>query len=549
MIKKYSGIFILFSFLLLAGIQSCVKQDKENDTVKRPNILFALSDNQSFPHAGAYGEKLYNTPAFDLVAETGILFQNAFVSSPGCAPSRSSILLGRYLWQNEEAGGHQTLFPQKYIPFTDILKESGYHVGYTGKGCAPFNWKQGGRKLDPAGREYNDIRYEGADLVKIPTDIVTDPESHVSNISTVDYTGNFRKFLSEKSDDEPFFFWYGSREPHTPFEKGSGVKSGKKFEDVIVPGFLPDNETIKIDLMDYAHEIEWFDSHLMEMIKVLEEIGELANTIIIVTSDNGMQFPRSIGNCYEYGLHVPLAISWPDKIRKGRESQDLINLDDLAPTILEIAKAVNEGMLPMSAESFTDILYSSESGIINNSRDAVYAGRERHSSARWMNLGYPQRSIRTHEFLYIWNVYPERWPAGAPQVLNPKNPNELYYLHGLDENGKYTGEAYHDLDNGTSKTFFIENMNVPEVAPYFELAVGKRPMDELYNIKTDPYCLENLASNGNYSDELESLKNKLFAFLKETEDPRIVGPNPDIFENYQRFYVTRPFPRPDWVKN
>jgi uncharacterized sulfatase len=545
---KTVHITFLSTLLLSATFFHAYPIGLTNDTVqKRPNILIAISDNQSYPHAGAYGDRSVYTPAFDYIAKEGILFHNAFVASPGCAPSRSSILTGRYPWQNEEAGGHQTLYPVKYVPFTDVLEESGYFIGYTGKGCAPFNWLQGGRDRDPAGPAFNDIRYEEADLKEIPMDIITDPEAFVSDISTIDYASNFREFVSKKPESRPFFFWYGAREPHRPFEENSGLRSGKSLQDVKVPGFLPDHAPIRVDMLDYAFEIDWFDRHLMEMIDILRERGELENTLIMVTSDNGMQFPRAIGNCYEYGLHVPLAISWPAKIKKGRISEDLINLAEFAPTILETVNIESSGMLPMSVNSFTDILFSDGSGIINPSRDATYAGRERHSSARWMNLGYPQRAVRTYEFLYIRNFYAERWPAGAPQLLNPENPDELGYMHGLDENGEFTGEAYWDIDDGLTKTYLIENMNNPEVSQYFQLAVGKRPVEELYDIKEDPYCLNNLAEDEKYTVKLEFMRNTLFDFLRSTEDPRVIGPNPDIFENYQRFYIIRPFPKPDWV--
>lgn len=531
------------------SFQSNNLKNGDKNERQRPNILIAISDNQSYPHAGAYGDKSVNTPGFDYVAEKGILFHNAFSSSPGCAPSRASIVTGRYPWQNEEAGGHQTLYPAKYIPFPDVLEESGYHIGYTGKGVAPFNWRQGGRDRDPAGPEYNDVRYAWADTVEIPDEDIPDPEAFASDFSTVNYAENFKKFLSEKSENEPFYFWYGSREPHVPFEEGGGLRSGKKLKDVSVPKFLPDNEVIQSNLLDYAHEIDWFDSHLVKMIEVLKEMGELDNTIIIVTSDNGMQFPYAIANSYEYGIHVPLAVSWPEKIKGGRVSEDLINLTDIAPTILELTNTSSDQMLPISAQSFANILFSDRSGIIDPTRDGTYAGRERHSSARWMNLGYPQRAVRNHDFLYIRNYYPERWPAGAPQILNPEKPGELYYMHGLDENGKFTGEAYHDIDNTPVKKYLIENMNDPNISPYFKLAFGKRPAEEFFYIKDDPYSIHNLVEDEDYSEELELMRNKLNDFLRKTEDPRVIGPNPEIFENHQRFYKVRPFPKPDWVKN
>jgi uncharacterized sulfatase len=285
----------------------------------------------------------------------------------------------------------------------------------------------------------------------------------------------------------------------------------------------------------------------MKMIEILKETGEYENTVIIVTSDNGMQFPYAIANCYEYGIHVPLAISWPEKINNGRVSEDIVNLTDLAPTILDITGTNRGEMLPMSAKSLKDILFSDGSGIIDVSRDVTFSGRERHSSARWMNLGYPQRAIRSHDFLYIRNYYPERWPAGAPQLLDPDNPEMLYYMDGLDENGKFTGEAYHDIDNDFAKSYLIENKDNPGVKPYFDLAVKKRPAEEFFDIQNDPYSIYNLAEDEEYAEELAMMREKLNNFLRKTEDPRIIGPNPDIFENYQRFYTVRAFPKPDWV--
>jgi len=221
------GSFTEVSCLGIPSRMERYRQGNNRYDNSRPNVLIAMSDNQSYPYAGAYGDKSVETPGFDFIAGEGILFNNAFVSSPGCASSRSSILTERYPWQNEEAGGHQTLYPAKYVPFTDILEESGYYIGFTGKGCEPFNWRQGGRKRDPAEQEFNDIRYEGAESLEIPVGI-PDPEAFVSDISTVNYSENFKNFYDKKPDNKPFFFWYGAREPHTPFEEGSGLKSGKK---------------------------------------------------------------------------------------------------------------------------------------------------------------------------------------------------------------------------------------------------------------------------------------------------------------------------------
>lgn len=107
---------------------------------------------------------------------------------------------------------------------------------------------------------------------------------------------------------KPFHFWYGSKEPHRHYAKGSGRRAGKRIDDVQVPYFLPDTEEVRSDMLDYMTEIDYFDQHLHTMLQILQEYGEWENTIVVVTSDNGMPFPRAKANLYEYGTHVPLAI-------------------------------------------------------------------------------------------------------------------------------------------------------------------------------------------------------------------------------------------------
>jgi len=171
----------------------------------RPNILFAIADDAS--HMSAYGHTFVNTPNFDRVARQGVLFTNAFTTNPKCAPSRASILTGRHTWQLEEACDHWNVWPAKFAVYPDILADAGYHVGFTGKGWAPGDWKRQGRETNPAGPEYS-----GRTL---------DPPS--STISAKDYAANFADFLDARPDDSPFCFWYGGHEPHRPYERGEGA--------------------------------------------------------------------------------------------------------------------------------------------------------------------------------------------------------------------------------------------------------------------------------------------------------------------------------------
>ena len=259
-------------------------------------------------------------------------------------------------------------------------------------------------------------------------------ERTARGISPTNYFENFKYFMENVRGDQPFFFWYGAKEPHRSYEQDSWKRNGKKLEEVEVPGFFPDHDIVRGDILDYAVEIEWFDLHLQRMLTYLEEIGELENTIVIVTADNGMPFPRAKANSYEYGVHVPFAVRFPKDFPGGRIVDDPMSFADLAPTILELTGTSPDGMLPISGKSITEHPEDPEKqGVVDETKKYVFAGRERHSSSRYLNWGYPQRVIRSKDFLLIWNLKPERWPAGAPQRLKPGTEDQLFPMYGLDE--------------------------------------------------------------------------------------------------------------------
>ncbi len=495
----------LFLNILISHIIWIIGCINSTDQAVRPNVLIAISDDQSWEHASAYGCEAIKTPAFDRIANEGILFTNAFSAAPGCSPSRAALLTGRYIWQLEEAGSHACSFPIKYTLFTDLLEETGYHVGYTGKGWGPGKWDISGRKRNPAGEAYHEA--------------VLEPPEFIRN---TDYAKNFKLFLKNRRADKPFCFWYGASEPHRRYSIGIGSESGMDQAKVNVPAFLPDTMETRLDMLDYMYEIQWFDKHLGEMIKLLEDSGHFDNTIIIVTSDNGMPYPRAKANCYEYGNHMPLAIRWGNNIRGGRIVNDLVSLIDLAPTILEITGTHFSGDYPIEGKRLANIFNSSKGGWIDDTRVAVYSGRERHSSSRWNNNSYPIRAMRTREYLYIRNFKPERWPAGTPIRLKPEEIN-------------WEGDAggYHDIDD-YGLSFIYKHKAEPEIDFHHQLATAKRPAEELYNIIDDPGCIKNLTEHSEFNVVLLDLRTRFESYLIETGDPRMTG-NGDVYETYPRY--------------
>ena len=463
----------------------------------RPNILFAIADDWGYGHAGAYGASWVTTPAFDRVARAGILFTHAYTPNAKCAPSRAILLTGRNSWQLEEAANHIPYFPAKFKTWVEVLSGHGYFTGLTTKGWGPgVALDAKGRPRQMAGRPFN-----ARQLTPV-----------ASGIGKSDYAANFADFLRAAPKDGPWSFWYGAIEPHREYEYGSGVaKGGKRLSDLPrVPSFWPDNEIVRNDMLDYALEVEHFDTHLGRMIEMLEMSGALDNTIIVVTSDHGMPFPRSKGQAYEYSNHVPLAVMWLRGIRhQGRTVDSYVSFADIAPTMLEIAgvSGLKSGMAPMAGKSLTGIFKGTHDSRRIAVRDHVLIGKERTDIGRPDDLGYPIRGIVRNDFLYLRNFAIDRWPTGNPET------------------------GYLDCDAGPTKTIILQERRNKGQSRFWDLGFGKRVDEELYDLKDDPDCVKNLAASAAHKALKSGLRAQMERELRAEGDPRMFGRGA-IFDRY-----------------
>ncbi len=491
---------VYFKALILISpwiVSDCGRTEKGAGEGKRPNILIAMGDDISFPHMGAYGTGWVKTPGFDRVASNGILFNNAYTPNAKSSPSRACFLTGRYSWQLEAACDHVPYFPPEFKSFMEALGENGYYTGYTAKGWAP------GVANDSTGkpRHMTGMAFDSKTLDP-PTD----------GISDNDYAANFADFLDSRKGNKPFCFWYGSREPHRKYEYGSGVKKGgKKPEEIgTLPGFWPDNPRVRNDMLDYAFEIEHFDNHLVRMLDMLEKKGELENTIVIVTADNGMPFPRVKGQAYEYSNHIPLAIMWGKGIKNpGRAIFDFISFADFAPTLMEVAgvNGPESGMKQFGGNSFADIFKSRRQGYLDKNRNYTLIGRERNDVGRPDDVGYPVRGIIRDGYLYLSNYKPERWPSGNPET------------------------GYLDCDGSPTKSLILYMRRAGISVDYWKLSFGKRGDEELYNLSDDPECLNNLSGNAAFNALKRKLHDQLYLDLLNQDDPRAYNKG-DVFDKY-----------------
>ena len=443
----------------------------------RPNILLLIADNWSYEHAAANGCAAVKTPVFDRIAGEGMNFTNAFCPVPSCSPTRSCLLTGRVAHQLEDMASLWSRFHPKFRVFTDALDEGGYHTGFTGKGWSPGNHKDHGRELNPAGKQYPD----------------------------------FDAFMQARSEKKPFFFWHGST--HTAlhsFKKFDGAAAGIDMAKIRVPAYLPDTPEVRREIAAYLAAAQEMDEAFGEAIAILEKSGELENTVVIYTSDNGWQMPRGLANCHDSGSHVPLAVRWPGKVKAGVRSEAFITLTDLPSTFLDIAEVPK--WPEMTSRSFLDVLTGQSDG---KDRDHVFVERERHANVRQGDLSYPCRGIRTADFLYLRNLRPDRWPAGDP---------ELHFAVG----------PWGDVDPTVTKQLILDRRDEPSMKPFFDINFAKRPAEELYDLRSDPDQVKNLASDPAMAETKARLASRVDAWMRETADPR-VDPAFDAWDKYPYF--------------
>ena len=530
------------------------------ESILRPNIIFAFADDWG-RYASAYRDRpgessiheLIETPNFDRIADEGTIFLNAHVPAPSCTPCRSSILTGRYFWQTGLGAILQGARWDESIPtYPLILEEAGYHIGYTYKVWSPgitINAPYGGGRTayESAGIRFNNFSHEATAATGSSAEVGVDAAKQ----SLLDEVrSNFDSFIKAKPDGAPFCYWWGPTNTHRTWERGSGKALWNLDPDELkdrLPGFLPDVEEVREDFNDYLGECQAVDAGLGVILQHLEATGELDNTIIVVSGDHGIPgFPRAKCNLYNIGTEVALAVRWPAHISPGREVGDFVNLMDLAPTFLDAAGVDHPD--GMTANSLLPLLQSNSSGQIDPERTFVVTGRERHvASAREDQLPYPSRAIRTQDFLYIINFEPDRWPVGDPGGLDdliatPVSEEKLLSTYKT---------AYADIDNSPTKVWMMFHRAEADVEPLFQLGFGKRPSEELYDLRKDPDYITNVADDPDYVTIRSELKTQLMSLLRTQDDPRVVespprfeqapfaGPVPEEWYQHGRNVYTR----------
>lgn len=427
------------------------------------NLLLILSDDHSYPHVGCYGNADIMTPNLDRFAAQGMRFDRAYVTSPQCVPSRASIFTGRSPVAIDMTRFSAPL-PRDVPTYPEALRAAGWFTGVAGR-----TYHMEGARTSAESRAV----FEKYQLTTFP-DRVDYVKQSSDNATSA---GQFREFLDRKPKDKPFFLQLCSNDPHRPLTTQGPTKHDPA--RLTLPAHYPDTALVRADFARYYDEIAHFDVFFGEVMAELEKRGLADNTLVIFMGDNGASQFRGKGTLNEFGIHVPLLVRWPGRLKAGTRTTELISGEDLAPTFLEAAG------LPvpreMTGKSFARLLR----GESFEGRKFIFAERGSHGSSLPGNsAGFDLGRVvvsKTHKLIYNALGELPYWPVDFAGDAFWK---EIVQQH---ESGK--------LDPKLDRLYFA----------------SPRPMFEVYDLQADPNEFTNLHGK----PAAATAQKELFAALQE----------------------------------
>jgi N-sulfoglucosamine sulfohydrolase len=429
------------------------------------------------------------------------------------------------------------VWDEKIPSFPLLLRDAGYHIGKSYKvwspgtpADAPFGGQQ--HAYEKSGRASNNFSEEVTARVASGKSVAAARDELLAEVR-----GNFDAFLADRKPGQPWHYFFGTTTTHRKWIKGSGKKLWGIEPDALkgkMPAFLPDVPEVREDVADYLGECQAVDAYVGVLRARLEAAGELDRTLIVLSGDHGMPgVPSGKCNLYDHGTAVSLVMRVPGG-KAGRVVDDFVCLPDLAPTFMEIGGApIPAGLY---GRSLLNVLRSDRSGQVEADRSWVITGRERHvEDAREGYLPYPMRALRTKDFVYIRNFAEARMPMGDVKTAHTAT------LAALEDN---TRLGLADMDASPTKAWLIAHRDDPKWKWHYEHAFGRRPAEELYDLRKDPDQVKNVAGDPAYAKTKTEMGERLMATLRAAGDPRVTGDG----QTFERPPFAGPLPAADTAK-
>lgn len=446
-----------------------------------PNFVLILADDLGAEDLSPFGHESIMTPNLQRLAEGGMRFERAFVTTSSCSPSRASLITGRYPHQTDAEQLHWPV-PASQVTFVEKLREKGYWAGAAGKWHLGDEIRDRFDKILEADESGFQLSVDGEESTgEFSETMLGDARSGCSD---------WLSLLQERDRDKPFFLWLASLDPHRPYETGI-LKDGSRPEEVRLPPYQPDTRAVRADYQNYYDEITRLDRYVGEILAELEKEKLAENTIILFLSDNGRPFPRDKTTLYDGGIRTPLMIRWTGKVAPNSVCERLVSTVDLAKTIISLARIEKPG-ISFEGIDLSPLLAAPEKPL----RDYIYAEKN------WHDYEDRSRAVRNERYKYIHNDYPDLPPTPPVDVLRSATYVELLRLQEKGE------------------------LNAAQAAIF----TAPRPVEELYDLKLDPYELNNLASDLRYTPLLEAMRAALVDWQSKTNDVIPDRRTPDEFD-------------------
>ncbi len=450
------------SLLLLLAALACwiLPARLEAQTAPR-NVIVLVADDLGLD-LGCYGNTAIRTPNLDGLAKRGVRFAKAYATVSSCSPSRSTIYTGLFTHQSGQYGLQHAPHSQQAHAWVQglprLLRMAGYYTGIIGK-----------------------VHVGPTSVYSWDAEITKGTGRYVVGIAQ-----RAKEFISD-ADKKPFFLVVGYIDPHRAnvgFDNDKFAKDPAEVRydpaKVIVPPHLPDNAEVRKDLAEYYQSATRLDRGVGLMLKMLEETGQLENTLIIFISDNGIPFPGAKTNLYEAGVHLPLIVAGPG-LPQGRTNQAMISFVDIAPTVLDWCKAQGPASYKLPGKSFLPILNEDQP----KGWDAVFGSHQMHE----ITMMYPMRSITTRTRKYIVNLdHAKEFPLPSDLWASPS------WQSVRQSGAKMLGQR--------------------RVADFLH-----RPKEELFELAKDPHEMKNVASAPANAAALTELRQRLRDWQQATNDP------------------------------
>ena len=432
---------------------------------EKPNILLITLDDMNWDSPASYGGNIPDlTPNIDALAKKGVQFQNAYVQAPNCSPSRAVIQTGLYSHQTGVRGFYYVKDNFETLP--EILKENGYFTGVLNK-VTDTN-------IHPDFNHY----WDSPQNIKGDK---RDPKAYGKSLTTFLYKA--------KNSKKPFYCVVNIADPHKPFyndEKPNTKKSDEiqpskiyDLEDITIPDFLPKNDQIKNDVLNYYNSVKRGDDCVGAVVEALNKTNFESNTVIILLSDHGAPFPFAKSSIYLNGIKTPLIIANSKLFKPKKEEKSIVSAIDLAPTILEItSQKIPE---KMKGTSFLDVLTGKKEKV----GEYVFAQFDENAGG----VPRPSRTVLSKKYGYVFNP----WATG--QFV-------------------FVSAATHDATYKAMQKMSKENKEVAKRFNFWKY----RAIEEFYDYEKDPNALNNLINNPDYKDIIEEYRVKLQNHMKKTND-------------------------------